>query len=245
MTYCRHWMKHAKNIIKNGKIKIKSYRRSNTRDSISSLPIYFKLDSYDGGIKTSPADDNRWIAPSSLKCRSGPVSHPMIRVISFCLFVWPVLATWTSARNFPSFWGKTVGRVSWYSSLIHYIIWEQHDWQIPALASRTHQTLDKTCNPSLGLRSSFRFIPQPYRSAAPTTDRPETTGQTTSANRPWPFSPGFSFPLYTILETIDSYYSAGYTLTLASGTVSFLLAAKVTRKAKDFIGNDQAHPQVG
>ena len=75
-------------------------------------------------------------------------------------------------------------------TLIHYIIWEQHDWQIPSLASRTHQTLDKTCHPSLGLRSSFRFIPQSYRpgrgkrSTAPTTDRPETTDQTTSANRP-------------------------------------------------------------
>ena len=43
-------------------------------------------------------------------------------------------------------------------------MWEQHDWQIPSLASRTHQTLDNTCHPSLGPRSSFRFIPQPYRS---------------------------------------------------------------------------------
>src|SRR5690349_3386213 len=101
-----------------------------------------------------------------------------------------VLATWSSARKFPGFWGKTDGRVSWYSSLMHYIIWEQYDWQIPFLASRTHQTLDKTCHPSLGLRRSFRFILQSYRSgrgkrsAAPTTDRPETTGQTTSAYRP-------------------------------------------------------------
>ena len=55
----------------------------------------------------------------------------------------------------------------------------------------------------------------------------------------------FLSPLYKIRETIDSYYSAGYTRTLASGTVSFLLAAKVARKAKDFIGNDQAHPQAG
>jgi hypothetical protein len=28
---------------------------------------------------------------------------------------------------------------------MHYIIWEQYDWQIPSLASRIHQTLDKTC----------------------------------------------------------------------------------------------------
>ena len=32
---------------------------------------------------------NRWLAPASLRCRSGPVSHTMIRVISFCLFVLP------------------------------------------------------------------------------------------------------------------------------------------------------------
>lgn len=32
----------------------------------------------------------------------------------------------SSARKFPGFWGTTDRRVSWYSTLIHCIIWEQH-----------------------------------------------------------------------------------------------------------------------
>src|SRR6266508_6403292 len=66
--------------------------------------------------------------------------------------------------------------------------WERHG-QIPFLASRTHQTLDKTCYLNADLWHTFRSNPQSYRSgcrkctATPTTDRPEAANQATSANR--------------------------------------------------------------
>ncbi len=48
-----------------------------------------------------------------------------------------------------------------YSRLI--IIWEQHGEQIPWLAKRAHQTLDKTGIFSPNHRHTFRSDAQPYR----------------------------------------------------------------------------------
>ena len=70
------------------------------------------------------------------------------------------------------------------------IFWEQHDEQIPWLAKRAHQTLDKTGIFSPNHRHTFRSDSQPYRSGCrkcivtPTTDCVESTDLTTTANQP-------------------------------------------------------------
>ena len=75
-----------------------------------------------------------------------------------------------------------------YSRLV--IIWKQHDEQIPWLAKRAHQTLDKTGIISPNHRHTFRSDAQPYRAgcreriASLAIDRTKTADQTTTANQP-------------------------------------------------------------
>ena len=120
----------------------------------------------------------------------------------------------------PEFEGQKRIIMLFYPHLI--IIREQHDGQNLSLATRAHQTLDKTGYFSLNHRITFRFDPQPNRSScikcvvAPTIDRSESTDQATPANQPRSYSPGNSFSLYGVLETSLTYCSTGYFVTLAS-----------------------------
>ena len=148
-----------------------------------------------------------------------------------------VLATWFIR---PELSGKR--RLSCYFALI--IFREQQNRQNPSLATRARQTLDKTRHFSPNHRHTFRSNPQPNRSGcrkcivAPTTDRAESTDQTTTANQPWSFSLGVSIALYEVLETSSSYRSARYPFALASGTIWHVLAEEIARQAKDFCWND-------
>ena len=78
---------------------------------------------------------------------------------------------------------------------------EQHDEEIPFLASRAYQKLDKTCHASLNHRFTFRPNTQSYRSncikcvVTLATDHSKASSQATSVAQPWSNSSRSSFPL--------------------------------------------------